>query len=65
MRMILLTVAILACTAACGSGGQTVKYRGPDGQEVWCGSPMGGLAGMATKDSCIKGAEEKGWKRVD
>ena len=43
-----------------------VKYRGPEGQEVWCGfdSSVFGLV-AAARASCIREAEKQGWVRIE
>jgi hypothetical protein len=60
----LIIVLALAAVAGCASQ-PPVKYRSAEGKEVWCGSAMGGLIGMASRDTCIKSAEEQGWKRIE
>jgi|SRR3990167_4962674 len=47
------------------SVGRVAKYRGPDGQEVWCGfdSSILGLVGAA-RESCIREAEKQGWTLI-
>lgn len=38
--------------------GSVRRYRGPNGQEVWCGY-------NALRDRCIREAEQQGWTRID
>ena len=68
LRWVILTTVVLLTGCASGDVSKgLVKYRGPAGEEVWCGGNVwvGGLLGAAARTSCIQGAEEKGWTRVD
>ena len=63
MRGLVIALAVVS-VAGCASQ-PPVKYRSAEGKEVWCGSAMGGLIGVASRDACIRSAEEQGWKRIE
>jgi hypothetical protein len=66
-RFFALALLGIGC-AGCASAPPLVRFEKPDGTEFSCGGTLGliggGLLSVAAYDSCLKGAEEAGYKRL-
>jgi hypothetical protein len=68
MRTALALALATSILAGCASAPPLVRFEKPDGTEFSCGGTLGliggGLLSVAAYDSCLKGAEEAGYRRL-